>query len=159
MPSCSQGWLTCATLYQDQLHCAAWVRHRVCSPEWCIWWEVGPFFQNATVSDMHGLGAVLYSLWTSTWSQAAAQTRDIPMVSSGNLSHTLTPTPPRKYPQTQTWWPSAAAWLGLHLRWQGWLFIRSYSSTLESPVPCLFIMLKLLHFSFPAICPPHISTL
>lgn len=87
--------------HQGRLYCAGQMRCRACSPECCHRWEVGPVRSGASSEDP----------WTSVWSQAAAQTRDIHMAFSSNMNHgyqyrflLLHP-----WPWTQTW-PSAAAW-------------------------------------------------
>lgn len=102
------------------------------------------------------VGASLYSLWTSTWTQAAAQTRDVPGVSSGDMSNghphralLLHSHRPRQGPQ-QEHRP------GLHhgLRWRGRLAThnRLFLSSFVSPVLSLLnaqalLLLFLSHLS------------
>ena len=62
------------TCHQGQLYSAAQLRFRTYSPEYCCWWEV---CQLSRVPK-----PVLYRYM-------AAQTRDIPMVSSDNVSHDI----------------------------------------------------------------------
>lgn len=83
------------------------------------------------------------------FSLVSAQTRDVPMLSSGN-------------PGSNTVLQSHGPRDGLQ-QWHGWYFTMAWLATLSrlglstfvSQVPSLFIMLKLLYFSFSSICPPH----
>jgi hypothetical protein len=60
-----------------------------------------------------GPGPVLYCPWNSKWSLVAAQTRDIPMISSGNMSdghkHRLLPTDPDMVPYGSMGWDFTVA--------------------------------------------------
>lgn len=108
-------------------------------------------------------GVALHSPWISPWSQVAAQTKDICMVISGNISHLHQHRPlllcgyrawhgPQQQQQSTgetSLWPRVAG-QATHIR----LFL----STLESPVASLFRLLKLFCFSFSPISPPHTCT-
>jgi hypothetical protein len=101
--------------YQGHPYCAAQVRSRACSPKSGSQWGVGPTLHSPSISK---------------WSQAAAQTRDIRMIYSGNMLHGQWHRPlllhghkPRRVPQQQRG-------PGLHhgLRWQRRLLTSGYFS-------------------------------
>lgn len=68
--------LTHSLLHQGQFYWVTQARASDPYPECYSLWEVGTALQNVTANEWKALN----SPWTSTWSQAAAQTRDIGLV-------------------------------------------------------------------------------
>ena len=137
---------SCTPPLQDQLLCAAWMRHTLPSAATSKKWGQ----LSRVIQSVRG-GAVLHGSWTFTDFTLAAHNRAIPMFSSEPWASSLTPVTVERQSQT---WPSIATRLSPWLQVAGWpltIGCSSSSSSLHS------ISLHNTRAA-PLLSPSHLST-